>query len=281
MRIVMRTVNKNNFKLEDYLDKEIAINCNSEDSFKDLQQFIEDEVGDKIGNRAWKSYGTELCINLETEDEKSKAFYASTSYYNNSYWEIVKWEIIKEENGKEVEEMKVLNRNTINLDDFIYGKKVIYCNTKEKVEDLKNVLKGRINEEVINKGYDKYGSSVAYKLINRLGIGLSVSYDSKDFYEGEGYTVFSWEVVKNPDIIKLDTIYNKNKFVYNDTKIIKLIIGKETTKIDYENVVTLTKDLQEILNEIGELNSKPKLTKEEIEALLGYEFDLVENGNND
>ena len=88
------------------------------------------------------------------------------------------------------------DKNTIDLNKFIYEDIAINCNTKEKAEDFLYFLSdkgytrasGNSLKDVDN--FDSYGSNTAYDC-DIYGI----TYSNNNYYETNNFIIISWEIV--------------------------------------------------------------------------------------
>nr|DAZ45703.1 MAG TPA: hypothetical protein [Caudoviricetes sp.] len=89
-----------------------------------------------------------------------------------------------------------MNKNTIDLNKFIYEDIAVSCNTKEKAEDFLYFLsdKGYTwasgSNLKVTDNFDSYGSNTAYDY-DIYGI----TYSNNNYYETNNFIIISWEIV--------------------------------------------------------------------------------------
>lgn len=96
----METVNKDSFKLEDFLDKERVIHCKSLEELLEIRMALYGIIASNSIERldlGWNNYGSEVCFRFtetylwEDGDYIKEVYCANREYYLDDEYEIVEW----------------------------------------------------------------------------------------------------------------------------------------------------------------------------------------------
>jgi hypothetical protein len=199
----MNKLNRNTLDMEEFKKGDIVINCKTEKESIDLFKYLDDEgiiwcSRDKLTKYNIRNYefGRETCYRFD----ETGLSYSSIDFYDR-YYKIYEWEII----NKDI--MKIWNKNTINLENFIKRDIAIHCDTLEKAEDLFNFLheKGLNCESgsvlITHTNYKNYEKYICYDYDE------GVNYINMDWYKNYEFQIYEWEIInKETNIISFDEI---------------------------------------------------------------------------
>lgn len=91
----MKKINKNNFKLKDFVNKERVIHCETEEEMKELKEILDLEDF-TIFNFGLKCYGSKVCYCLKSLDTKEiNVYYGKEEFCKENGYEVIKWEVVK------------------------------------------------------------------------------------------------------------------------------------------------------------------------------------------
>lgn len=204
----MKKLNRNTLNVEEFKKGNIVINCKTEKESIDLFKYLDDKgiiwcSRDKLTKYNIRNYelGRETCYRFD----ETGLSYASIGFYDR-YYKIYEWEII----NKNI--MKIWNRNTINLEDFVKRDIAIHCDTQEKAEDLFNFLHEKGLNWASGSALITHTNYKNYEKYTCYDYDEEVNYTSMDWYENHEFQIYEWEIFdEETNIISFNEI-ERTKF---------------------------------------------------------------------
>ena len=204
----MEKLNRSTLNMEEFKKGNIVINCKTEKESIDLFKYLHDKgiiwcSRDKLTKYNIKNYelGRETCYRFD----ETGLICASIDFYDR-YYKIYEWEII----NKNI--MKIWNKNTINLEDFVKRDIAIHCDTREKAEDLFNFLHEKGLNWVSGSVLITHTNYKNYEKYTCYDYSKGINYTSMDWYKNHEFQIYEWEIFdEETNIISFDEI-ERSKF---------------------------------------------------------------------
>ena len=204
----MEKLNRSTLNMEEFKKGNIVINCKTEKESIDLFKYLDDKgiiwcSRDKLTKHNIRNYelGRETCYRFD----ETGLICASIDFYDR-YYKIYEWEII----NKNI--MKIWNKNTINLEDFVKRDIAIHCDTREKAEDLFNFLHEKGLNWVSGSVLITHTNYKNYEKYTCYDYDEGINYTSMDWYKNHEFQIYEWEIFdEETNIISFDEI-ERSKF---------------------------------------------------------------------
>ena len=228
----MEKLNRSTLNIEEFKKGDIVINCKTEKESIDLFKYLDNKgiiwcSRNKLTKYNIKNYefGRETCYRFD----ETGLSYSSIDFYNK-YYKIYEWEII----DKNI--MKIWNKNTINLEDFVKRDIAIHCDTREKAEDLFNFLHEKGLNWVSGSVLITHTNYKNYEKYTCYDYDEGINYTSMDWYKNHEFQIYEWEILnEETSMISFDEV-ERSKFT-KKIYISHSYSGLERNKRDIEDKV--------------------------------------------
>lgn len=195
----MKIWNRNTIDLKEYLEKDIAIHCDTEEKSDDLLECLDEKgikwaSGSRLTEKNYYCCYEELtCYNYHKFGEISCS---DTKMYESNRYDIVEWEIVDKKQQK----------NNISWDKFVNENIAIHCKSEKETEELLCWILQNKKEMSVSpiiafaNGWKEYRGDICFEFGSNNN---AIYYADKKFYNSQHCEVVEWN--------------NKNIYTINGT----------------------------------------------------------------